>query len=289
MVLFIGAVILAAAATSLLFIYISKRMNLCRPSLIVAVSALNALFCAAFPPLFALFSGDLGNGMPARGLVAVFAIMALWAVFYVALVIWRVVLRSPSVRLNAPVPRPDLRLRVDNAEMAARRENVAAFDEMERANPEKSVEITPFDVKNMGIDTESVKNSVDTALIIDKMGNIDEMHPNLDNESEKGGVAQLIERAFECLNDGNKEDAAEYFYSAIEKHPPLNLEIQIAIQLGIIYCELERAELAYDILTSYSANYRDRLTDADRETLDTGVSMVESIVAGIGGDGYEKD
>ena len=250
MALFIFAVIIAAAATSSLFIYIAKRISLCKGSLIAAISIMNVLFCTAFPLLFALVSGESGGGaaqtsdgavlagdtLPLRGLPAVFAVMALWAVFYAALVVWRVVLRSGSARFGVPLPVP-------------------------------------------------IKDSVDTATNIDKMSNITDLRQDIGD----GDVSMLLERAFECLGDGKPEDAAEYFYSAIEKRPPLGLEIQIAIQLGTIYCELGRSELTYEILTGYIDQYRDRLSDADMAALAAGVSMVESVVAGIGGDGYEKD
>ena len=85
------------------------------------------------------------------------------------------------------------------------------------------------------------------------------------------------------------EEAAGHFYSAMEKHPPLSLEIQIAIQLSMIYSELGRADLSYDILIGYNDKYRNQLSDEDEAMLNTGISMIESVIAGNGGNGDEKN
>ena len=251
---FICVTIAVTAVVSFLFYIVAKRLKLLDKSLIILISILNVLFCAAFPLLAALFGGDArtADGAPSRGLLTVFILLAIWVLFYIFLITWRVILHSPAVRLFLRVPEPESK------------EPGAVFED---------------------IYSESGKDTVDTAINLDKMGIITEIH----HEADENDVKSLINRAFDSLNGGQLNEAAEYFYSAIEKRPPLNLEIQIAIQLSVIYGELGQADLALDILTGYNEQYRSRLTDEDKASLDFGVSMIETIVAGIGGDGHEKN
>lgn len=257
MPLFICVTVLTTAASSILFYYAAKRLGINNKRLIAAVSALNALFCAAFPLLFAFVSGWADGRAPMRRPAAVFAALILWTAAYVAIILWRVVLRSPSFRFKAQIPVPD---------------------------PDGPV-----------LEPVNIKNNIDSAINIGKMGmNAELRRDNGENdvfihEIHENSVDSLINRAFDCLNGGKKEEAAEYFYSAIEMRPPLSLELQIAIQLSMIYMELGRADLSFDIMTGYDEKYRDRLSGEDKGSLDAGLSIIKSAVAGVGGNGYEKD
>jgi hypothetical protein len=245
--LFICVAAVAAAAMSVAFYFAVKRFGIYKKSLIAAVTALNAAFCAAFPLLFAAIGGGAGgDGAPRSPAAAIAALAALTAI-YVIIVVWRVALRSPSLRLNVPIPGPDA---------------------SEPANG-----------------TENEKNIVDSATNLGKMGMNIELHRNIGEND----VNSLINLGFDCLNGGKMEEAAGYFFNAIEKHPPLGLELQIAIQLCMIYLELGRADLSFEILSGYDAEYRDRLSGEDRERLDAGLAAVRPAIAGVGGDGYEKD
>jgi len=270
--LFICVTVIATAVTSYLFFYVSKRLNLCGKSLIITVSVLNALFCMLFPLLFAFLSGDSGDRSPSRGLGATFAILALWTVFYVILVVWRVALRSPALNLGIPIPSPDT---------PVISQNEARSDETD-ANPSKTA---PEKDENDGIDDEYGKNTVDTIQNIDKMGMTIEFH----EDSKTIEINILIDNAFDSLNAGRLEEAAEYFYSAIVKKPSLGLEIKIAIQLGMIYHELGHADLSLDILTNYRDKYQDQFTEEDKASIEAGINIIEAVVASIGGDVYEKD
>jgi hypothetical protein len=266
MPLFIFVAAVVTAVTSFLFYLISGNLNLYKKRHIIVISVLNILFCASFPLLFALVSGESGNGMPSRGLGTVFIVMAIWTFIYLTVIIWRVALRSSGVRLIAPLPEP-----------------LSAPADMDITG--KLNENIPDIYGDPAILSDSKKDSVDTDANIDKMGIVTENQQRYENED----VNSLVNQAFDCLSSGNLEEAAEYFYSAIDKHPPLNLEVQIAIQLSMVYCELGKADLSYDILVVYKNQYRSRLTDEDKKTLDTAFGIVDSIVAGNGGDGYEKN
>ena len=253
--LFACVAILAAAGTSFLLYFAAKRLGIYNKPLIAGVSALNALFCVAFPPLIAFFGGR-GGGAP-RNPAAVLAVMALLSAIYACAVIWRVVLRSPSFKPDIPIPAPD--------------------------PPEPAFE------------SGNDKNIVDSAINIDKMGMNAEPRRETDENDVKiddfyeNGVDLALNRAFDSLVSGKMEEAAEYFISAIEMRPPLSLEIQIAIQLSMIYMDLGCADLSFDIMAGYDAKYGNRLSGEDKERLDAAVSIVKSAVAGAGGDGYEEN
>ena len=248
MTVYIGAVAAVSAVISTLFYNVSKRIDLCKKSLIATVSVLNALFCAIFPLLIALISGQAKNGAPSRNLGAVAVYMSLLTLLYLFIIIWRVMLRSPSLKFNMPFPIPE-------------------------------------QYEKMPQNIEYKKDSVDTAANIDKMGNITEIQQ--DNAENK--VILLINLAFNSLEGGKLEEAAMNFYSALENKPPLSLEIQIAIQLGMIYSELGQAALSYDILNGYYNDYQDQLSKEDKMMLEAGINMVGPVVANIGGDGDEKN
>jgi len=215
--------------------------------MIIAITALNILFSAVFPLLYALLSGLAADGAPRRGPRAVIPVLAVWAIVYIFIIIWRVVLRSPNLRLNAPLPAagPDFNIKTDIYE----------------------------------------KNSVDTAHNIDKMDISNKSNRNYSRDD----VDFLINHAFDSLHGGNLEEAAEYFYNAIELNPPLNLELLIAVQLSVIYCDLGHPDLSSDIMDGYYKKYWDILSDSDKAVIMAGVSIIESKTAGIGGDGNEKD
>jgi len=132
---------------------------------------------------------------------------------------------------------------------------------------------------------EFVKDSVDTSQIIDKMG----ISNTPGQEIRHDDIKIFINKAFDCLNGGDPVEAAEYFYYAITQHPPLYLEIQIVIQLSMVYSELGRADLSLDIMNEYIEKYRNILSDSDMAALMAGVSIIESMLASIGGDGNEEN
>ena len=302
MTVFISAIVLVTVITSFLFYFISKRLDLCKKSLVIIISVLNVLFCTLFPLMIALFSGKAVDGSPSLNLGAVAVIMALWTVFYLVVIIWRVVLRSRSLKLNIPVPLPEQNaLYTGEAEAAAEETADETAMRAAEAEAEAAAEAPLFDtsgdiieiidVKPQEITAEkdiyinNEKEYVDTTVNIDKMGNITE----LQQDDENNNVISLINRAFNSLEDGNLEEAAMHFYSAIEKKPPLSLEIQIAVQLSMVYSELGRADLSCDILDEYYNEYWNRLSDEDKLILETGVSIVRTVATSIGGNGDEKN
>ena len=288
MAVFICAIVLAAAVTSYFAHLILKRLGINKKFLVMVIAALNVLFCAAFPFLFALLSGrpDAVNRAPARGAPAVLTILILFMLLYVIFIVWRIVLRSPALSLNTPIPEPES---ADaNAGFAKTTENDGLISDrldIDLDFDPKVVEITQKYSDNANIIDGYEKDTVDTATNIDKMGIITELH----HTSDENDVNSLVNRAFDSLGGGKLDEAAEYFYSAIENHPPLNLEIQIAIQLCMVYLDLGQADLAFDILVGYNDQYRNRLSDEDKSILETGISMIESVVTDIGGNGYEKN
>ena len=263
MAVYIGVIIAVTALTSCVGFFIFKRVGIHAKSLIISIAALNILFCAIFPLLFAFISGGAGasDGSPARGLPVVFFVLVILTLIYIAFIIWRVALRSPGFLLNMPIPTPD------SAETGG------------------EAVLAPNNAEDASIMTGNEKDIIDTALNIDKMGIITASQIDADNYD----VNALLNRAFDSLGGGRLDEAAECFYGAMEKHPPLNLEIQIAIQLCMVYIELGQAELAFDILVGYNDQYRNRLSEEDKSILETGISMIESMATGIGGNGYEKD
>jgi hypothetical protein len=176
------------------------------------------------------------------------------------------------LNLNVPIPEPDPPVDENNeADGEAIDENI--------------LKTTPIGSDNMGFNGGNGKNTVDTVKNIDKMGMTIEFH----EDSKAIEINILIDNAFDSLNGGMLEEAAEYFYSAIDKRPSLGLEIKIAIQLSMIYSELGHADLSLDILTNYRDKYQDKFTEEDRASIEAGISIIEAVVAGIGGDVYEKD
>ena len=81
---FIFVIIAVTAVVSFLFYIVAKRHKLLDKSLFIFISILNVLFCAAFPPLSALFGGsaDAADGTPSRGLGVVIALLAIWTLIY---------------------------------------------------------------------------------------------------------------------------------------------------------------------------------------------------------------
>ena len=267
MLLFAGVAVLVTVITSALFYLIAKKIDLCKKSLMIKLMAYNAVFCVAFPAFIAVLGGETQSGVPSRGLAAVFSILAIWTALYIVFVIWRVILRSGDVKLKLPVPVPETHSSILN--------EISIND----------VENLPDDSKNAGYEPNFDQNAVDTVLNVGKMGIVTEQDPKTDLND----VNSLINLAFDSLYGGKLEEAAEYFYNAIDTRPPLNLEVMIAIQLCMIFSELGRADLSYDILTGYNEKYREQLSDEDRTALEYGVNLLKSVVTGIGGDGYEKN
>ena len=264
--------------TSFVFYYISKRLSLCKTSLVVTISVLNVLFCAIFPLLVAVLSGDARGGAPLRNLWVVALAMLLWAIFYLALIILRVMLRSPSLKFSIPIPIPEPNMAVSpiaETPVTVYSDKTAGLT---GAKPAEAIAVE-------AVQTAYEKDTVDTAANLDKMGNTTELKQG----TGKNNVSLLISHAFDCLEAGMLEDAAVHFYEAIENRPPLSLEIQIAIQLCMIYNELGQAELSYEILNGYYTEYQNQLSDKDRLILETGIDIVGSVTAGIGGYGDEKN
>jgi len=274
--LFLSVAVMAIILTSCAFYFIARRIDLCGVRLIVIISAFNLLFCALFPLVFALLSGVDLRGEPALGHVRVLAVMLALLAVYEIMIVWRAALHSPSINLNVPVPAPDAR------EMAP-----AEADDSLIA-PDFGAE-TPAFAENAyaggGFEAGFDKKPVDSVKNLDKMGMTIEFH----EDSKAIEINLLIDSAFDCLNGGRLEEAAEYFYNAIEKHPSLGLEIMIAIQLSMIYSELGHADLSLDILTHYKDKYRDQLSGEDMASIEAGIGIIEAVVAGIGGDGYETN
>jgi len=283
------AAVIVSALISLLFYLFTRRRGPCKKSLIAAVTVLNILFCVAVPWLFYFFGGDDGSGAPALGLPAVLLILLALFVVYVAAVVWGVVLRAPGLRLNAPLPEADAGGGRYGAPLPEA--DVGSYSP-HLAEPapaggfsSKNTQIQDDIATQTGENADFIKNSVDRAKKLDKMIMSGDFHQDTDNSD----VISLINSAFDCLGGGKLEEAAEYFYCAIEKRPPLSLEIKIATQLSMVYSELGRTELSSDILSEYGKHYQDQLDDEDRAVLLAGVGINESMVAGIGGDGNEKN
>ena len=240
--IFVFTVAAAIAATSIVFYMIAKRLGLCKKTLIFLLTALDCVFCLSFPLLFALISGKNKAGAPALGFGAAITVLALWFILYLASVARRVALRSSGLDLKVPVPEPD-----------------QVYDNTGK----KPV----YD--NTG------KKPVDSAQNIDKM---DINTANCEN-ADIPAINALIERAFECLDGGKLEEAAGFFYEAIVKRPPLELDIQIAIQLGMVYSELGRPEFALDVLYSYMQTYRGRLSGDNKAALGAAIDIIETAIA----------
>ena len=278
------------AITSCIFYIYAKRTGLCKLSLIIKLAALNVAFCVLFPLLFSLISGETEYNAPSLGLTVVFSILILLTVIYIFFVMWRVVLRSPSIKLNVPIPKMDTAAAIitvpdmiDTGDEAAA-DIIDTGDEAAADLVETGDEV-PGITEIEGFSVERLKKSVDTAQNLDKMGMSLDIQPN----SKEKAIDIIITHAFDSLYGGKLEEAAGYFYQAIGMEPPVSLEIKIAIQLSMVYYELGQADLSLDVLKSYSEKYQDELSDEDKASIEAGVLIIGKAVASIGGDGYEKN
>ena len=284
MTVYVCASVTAAAVSSLVFYFYVKRINLCGKSVIIASGVMNALFCAVFPLLFSAVSGAKERNEPVNSLLTVFIILIIIYLLYLGLLVSVVVLRSPGVRLNAPMPSPDGIDVISQDALSV--SEYAGVPGTGFSNPPES----PGDALAAADVPEFGKNSVDTAQNIDKMGiGTDSRQISKQHNEDIDNLNYLVNCAFDSLGSGKLEEAAEYFYSAIDRHPPLSLEVQIAIQLAMIYSEIGHAELSLDILRGYIFNYKEFLSDSDMAALEAGVGNIEISVAGIEGDVNEEN
>jgi tetratricopeptide (TPR) repeat protein len=130
-------------------------------------------------------------------------------------------------------------------------------------NSEKISDISPSEGGNM----------VDSAQNIDKMGMVGELCP----DGGESDADELVKFAFLRLQSGMLEEAAEYFYQAIEKRPGRDLEFKLVIELCQIYRALGSVELALDILENYRDNYRDQIPRHDLDAMESCIlEMAES-------------
>ena len=311
MTVYVCASVTAATVSSIVFYFYAKKIKLCGRALIITAGVLNALFCAVFPLLFSAISGVSGQNEPVNGFPTVLIILLIIFILYLGLLVIGFVLRSPGVKLNAPLPAPDGaqayvavgEAGVVNAVGAAGNVNaVGSVGHLSAvgAAVAGSVKTSDYSGAAYGILPAGAsstpdeplfgKNSVDTAQNIDKMGISADLLGNMDSGSDRlDDVDYLVNCAFDSLGAGNLEEAAEYFYNAIDKHPKLGLEVQIAIQLSMIYSEIGHAGLSLDILKGYITKYGDLLSDMDMAALEAGVSNIEIIVAGSGGEVNEEN
>jgi hypothetical protein len=109
------------------------------------------------------------------------------------------------------------------------------------------------------IGREIAKNVVDSAQNLDKMRLVEKAV----SEGDGMDANELVDHAFEFLDSGRLEEAAEYFYAAMGKRPAMELEFKIVIMLCHIYIEYGNSGLSLDILESYRDKYGDVMPVGD--------------------------
>ncbi len=74
-------------------------------------------------------------------------------------------------------------------------------------------------------------------------------------------VDQCLEKAFEMKQSDLLEDAVKYYMYALDKNPENDIVFWVIVDVCTIYKTLGKADLAKDILESYTEVYRDVMED----------------------------